>query len=111
MIMSFCNPAFARNRRRINRSRQRLKMSLRGKRGNAAMQRARMADIDREWRIVRVVTSLDPSTGNAARWIIRADGLRHVALEVNCRHVCAGSERTIRGKLARAIWEPGKTRG
>lgn len=106
--MSFCTPALARNRRRINRERQRLKMSRRGKLGNAEMQRARMADIDREWRIVRVVTSLDPATGNAARWIIRTDGLRNVSLEVNGRHVCAGSERTIRGKLARAIWGTGQ---
>ena len=79
-------------------------MSRRGKLGNAAMQRNRMADIDREWRIVRVGTWLDPATGDAARWIVRADGQRNVALSVNGRHVCAGSERTIRALLARCMW-------
>ena len=104
MNMSFCTPALAHNRRRINRERQRLKMSRRGKLGNAAMQRARIADVDREWRIVRVGTWLNPETGDASRWIIRADGNRHAALEVNGRHVCAGSERTIRAALSRCIW-------
>jgi hypothetical protein len=107
VIMSLCNPALARNRRRINRERRSLKMSRRGKLGNAAMARNRMADIDREWAIVRVGTWLNPATGDASRWIIRADGERHVALEVNGKHVCAGSERTIRTALARCIYRAG----
>jgi hypothetical protein len=38
------------------------------------------------------------------RWIIRADGERYLALSVNGRHVCAGSERTIRGALFKCMW-------
>lgn len=91
-------------RRRINRERTRRKWSRRGKLGNAARRRAMLDDISREWRIVRVGTWLNPATGDAAKWIIRADGLRHVALEVNGRHVCSGAERTIRAKLARCMW-------
>ena len=64
-----------------------------------------LSDIDREWAVVRIGRWLNPATGDAARWIVRADGNGHVALEVNGRHVCAGAERTIRSKLSECMWK------
>jgi hypothetical protein len=56
------------------------------------------------WEIVRVMTILDPQTGAAHRWILRAGPERRVSLEVDGRVARIGSERTFTAVLRRAMW-------
>ena len=76
--------------------------------GVAARERNRLARAAEclAWPIVRILTVLDPATGQAHRWILRAGGERGrlVALEVDGRVSRIGSERTLRAQLARAMW-------
>ena len=64
------------------------------------------ADSAASWPIVRILTVLNPTTGQAHRWILRAGGEcgRHVALEVDGRVSRIGSERTFTAVLRRAMW-------
>ena len=88
-------------------------MRLQAKRERCAAMRAakerlrlsRDAEAAR-WEIVRVLTILDPASGAAHRWILRAGGEcgRRVALEVDGRVTRCRSERTVRSALAKAMW-------
>ncbi len=86
-------------------------MRLQAKRERCAAMRAakerlrvtRDAEAAR-WEIVRVLTILDPASGAAHRWILRAGPERRVSLEVDGRVTRCGSERTVRAALAKAMW-------
>lgn len=70
----------------------------------AAKERKRFANAQ-VWKTVRRVDVRDGDGRLLHEWIITAapDG-RHVGLEIDGRITIAGAERTIRGRLAHAIW-------
>ena len=88
------------------RKRMELRRRARAMAGVAARERLRLSR-DAEaarWEIVRVLTILDPATGAAHRWILRAGPERRVSLEVDGQVTRCGSERTVRAALAKAMW-------
>ena len=92
------SPTYLRNKR--------LRLHVRAMAGVAARERLRLSR-DAEaarWEIVRVMTILDPATGAAHRWILRAGPEHGVALEVDGQVTRCGSERTVRAALAKAMW-------
>jgi hypothetical protein len=81
---------------------------LRASRAGVAARRRIMQESGPAWSVVREITVRDPRSGEVHVWTLSAceDG-RSVGLCVDGTWSRAGSERTLRAVLARAMWRAG----
>ena len=89
--------------------RRRRERMLRASRAGVAARRRIMQEQGPTWRVVREITVRDPSAGSVHEWILSAcDNGRDEGLCVDGIWHRAGSERSMRALLARAMWRAGR---